>query len=266
MLSHVAFAFSLSAAQVQEIFARLSPHLPSYLKKVEPGPSGYGVRFEFAPFTGAEPRPEVPAAFHRDPGLTGVSESENPVEHRLREAADQIITDLYDTAHHQWEDAAYVRELKGSVKDAPALWVAYKGAAEVLETAYAYLRTPEASQEWPSAVARLLDAQDNAVTAADAFDLRAQDIAEVHNRHLYADLSHDAALAQAGYPEAKDWDIADSEKYGYRSYGWDDSEYAPLATKVRRLVERQQGQLEKVTRLSGAPAPADTVPGPRRHG
>ncbi|MFG2841102.1 hypothetical protein ACGFYE_39700 [Streptomyces zaomyceticus] len=267
MFSHDAFA--ISTAQVQEILARLRPHLPANLKKIEPNPKGFGMRYEFGPFTGTEPCPEGPAAFRRDPGLTFVRESEDVAEHQLRTAADRILTDLYDTARKQWTDAVYVRDLKAVVQDAPALWAAYQREATVLETAYAYLRTPEAAGEWPSAVARLVDAQDSTAAAAAAFDRRAADIARVHDRHLYADLGRSDAFARAGHPQAADWHIVSYVNYASRSYSEHDA-FLPLAAKVRHLIERQEAHLAKVARLAPAALTAPTVvaqvPNPRQHG
>ncbi|MFE6788206.1 hypothetical protein ACFVFF_38795 [Streptomyces sp. NPDC057680] len=244
--------------ETQEILARLRPHLPGCLQKIEH--SGLGLRFVFAPFTGAEPAPEVPSSFRADPGLTYVRESEDAAEHRLRQRAEVIITDLYDEARRQWRDAAYVRDLREVIGDAPALWAAYQREATVLATAEAYLRTPEAAHEWPSAIARLVDAQDSTLAAARAFDRRGQDIAEVQDRHLYADLRHSEALIRAGHPEAKNWHIASFSGYGVCSRSEGDE---PLAEAVRRRIERQEAHLAKVARLSASVA---SVPGPRRAG
>ncbi|MGW4855333.1 hypothetical protein ACWEPZ_29325 [Streptomyces sp. NPDC004288] len=257
-------AVKLSPEQVQEILARLRPHLPSYLKKIELHPAGFGLRYDFAPFTGTEPQPEVPAAVRTDPGLTYVRESEDAAEHRLREAATEIICDLYDTARRQWMDAAYVRALTTALRGMHDLWDAYRQRAAALDRAYDYLRTPEATREWPAAITRVVDAQERAQAAAVAFDERARGVADVHEEHLYSDLSRNEGLTRAGYPQAKEWDIAAHDSYG-RTHSAHDT-YVPLAEKVRRLIERQDAHMAKVARLTGGPSPAASVPGPRRHG
>jgi hypothetical protein len=241
---------TITAAEMDEIFERLQPHLPSYLRKVEPSPSGYGLRFEFAPFTGREKAPTVPSAQYDDPRLTYVSQRDDPAEHQLREAAKQILDELYEQARDEWKDAAYVAALKLAVKDAPDRWRTYERETKALESAYAYLRSPEAAQEWPSAISRLVDAQDRARTAAVAFDERAEEIAAVHDKYLHADLGHVAALTRAGYPEAADWDIAMADYHGYSHFSEHNTD-VPLRERVRRLIAQQDAHVAKVGRLSG---------------
>ncbi|MGW0294774.1 hypothetical protein [Streptomyces tuirus] len=233
---------TITAAEQAQLFERLAPHLPTYLRKVEPHPCGWGLRFEFAPFTGREKAPTVPSSRYDDPRLKYVPESENPAEHRLREAADLILGELYDEARREWKDAAYVADLRQAVKDAPDRWKAYEREAKALESAYAYLRTPQAGAEWPSAISRLVDAQDRARAAASAFDERAVEIAQVHERHLYADLSHAQALTNAGHPDATDWHVGSSYE-GYLT-GF-------LSEDLERRIKEQDAHVAKVARLSG---------------
>ncbi|MFD5914877.1 hypothetical protein ACFWHL_39825 [Streptomyces massasporeus] len=233
---------TITAAEQAQLFERLAPHLPTYLRKVEPHPCGWGLRFEFAPFTGREKAPTVPSSRYDDPRLKYVPESENPAEHRLREAADLILGELYEQAHREWKDAAYVADLRMLVKDAPDRWKTYEREAKALESAYAYLRTAQAAAEWPAALSRLVDAQERALAAAEAFDERAEDIAHVHSKHLYADLGHAQALAAAGYPEGAQWHVGNAFD-GYFSDA--------LHSKVRRLVDEQDAHVAKVARLSG---------------
>lgn len=243
-------SFQITPEELTEIFARLQPHLPKYLKKVDPQRNG--IRFEFAPFTGREEEPSKPFT-HDDPKLSYIPESENEAEHLLREKASIVLSNLYGKARDEWRDAAYVADLKAVVKDAGARWKTYQHELKAAMSAYDYLRSPEAAKEWPSAVSRLIDAQDRTKAAAVAFDERAEEIAEVHDKHLYADLGRDAALKAAGFPEAKDWHITDLSDYGKGHYSdWDTQ--PPLAEQTRRLVEKQDGHVAKVARLSGASA------------
>ncbi|WP_331719056.1 hypothetical protein OG985_48745 (plasmid) [Streptomyces sp. NBC_00289] len=225
-----------------EIFNRLAPYLPSSLKKVEPNPSGWGLRFTFAPFTGREARPSIPAAYYDDPRLRCGVKTEDPAEQRLRRAADTILGDIYEAAAEEWKEAAYVADVKAVVQDAPERWRAYEREAKALESAYAYLRQPEAAREWPAAVSRLIDAQDRTRAAADIFEARARDIARVHAQHLYADLGHTAALEAAGYPEAGNWHIGDAFGGSYSN---------SLTKDVARRIREQEDHLAKVARLSG---------------
>ncbi|MFC9131865.1 hypothetical protein ACFT4A_34220 [Streptomyces sp. NPDC057099] len=233
---------TITADEHRQIWERLTPHLPRYLTKVENHPSGWGLRFEFAPFTGREEEPARPRASYEDPRLRYVPESEDATEHRLREAARHILGDLYDEARKEWKDAAYVADLRQAVQDAPDRWKTYEREMKALQSAYDYLRTPQAGPEWPAAISRLVDAQERALAAAVAFDDRAVDIARVHDKHLYADLSHAGALAKAGYPEGAHWHIG-SAFGGYLS-GF-------LAEEVGRLIKQQEDHITKVARLAG---------------
>ncbi|MFF8234742.1 hypothetical protein [Streptomyces caelestis] len=226
----------------RQIWERLTPHLPPYLRKVEPHPCGWGLRFEFTRFSGREEAPAVPRSFYDDPRLKYVPESQDPAEHRLREAADHFLRELYDQAHTEWKNAAYVADLRQAVQDAPDRWRAYEREAKALESAYDYLRTPQAASEWPAAISRLVDAQERARAAAVAFDERAVGIARVHEKHLYADLNHSQALAEAGYPEGAHWHVGNT----YDGY-FSDS----LRETVDRLIEQQEDHVTKVARLSG---------------
>ncbi|MFH9821375.1 hypothetical protein [Streptomyces sp. NPDC017230] len=243
-MSSLGRTFQITPEEMREIHARLTPHFPSYLRKIEPNALGWGLHFVFAPFTGREAEPCTPRSFYNDPQLTYVRESDNETEHLLREKAGAVMSNLYEAAREEWKDAAYVADLREVVKDAPFRWTRYALAAQELEKAYAYLRTPGAGQEWPAAISRLVDAQDRTRAAAVEFDERAADIARVHDKHLYADLGHVQALAKAGFPEAKDWHVG-SGFDGYFSGG--------LAEQVDRLIKEQDAHLTRVGRLAGLP-------------
>ncbi|MET9760018.1 hypothetical protein ABZ016_13330 [Streptomyces sp. NPDC006372] len=233
---------TITADEQRQIYERLQPHLPPYLRKIEPHPSGWGLRFEFASFTGREGEPARPDASYEDPRLRYVPESEDATEHRLRTAARRILSDLYDEAREAWKDAAYVADLRQAVQDAPHRWKAYERELKALQSAYDYLRTPQAGPEWPAAISRLVDAQERALAAAAAFDDRAVDIARVHDKHLYADLSHSEALAKAGYPEGAHWHVGSTFGGYYSGF---------LAEEVGRLIKQQESHVAKVGRLSG---------------
>ncbi|AJC62040.1 hypothetical protein [Streptomyces sp. 769] len=246
----------ITADELREIFARLQPYLPKQLKKVEPHPGGYGLGYEFTPFTGREEEPSAPSTYS-DPKLKYIPESEDEVEHLRREKARVVLSNVYEKAREEWKDAAYVADMKTAVQDAPARWKTYQHERKTLEAAYAYLRNPDAATEWPSAVSRLIDAQDRTKAAAARFDQRAERIAEVHEKHLYADLGQDAALSAAGYPEAKDWHVTEVRQYGQNYYSDCAGDYAPLEEQVRRLIERQEAHVAKVGRLSGLAISSD---------
>ncbi|MFE1519571.1 hypothetical protein ACFW9I_22575 [[Kitasatospora] papulosa] len=240
--------YTITPDEMTEILDRLKPHLPPYLKEIGRGPYG-GLVVEFEPFTGREAEPVRPSTRYDD-RLRYVPEADDEAEHLLREKAARVLDRLFEQAGENWRDAAYVADLRRIVQDAPARWAAYRREAEALDTAYAYLRTPKAAAEWPSAVSRLIDAQSRAGAAAAAFDERGQQIADAHDRHVYADLGRQAALTAAGYPEAAEWHIADASSYGRRQY-MDWETHPPLTEQIRRQVEQQDTHLAKVRRLTG---------------
>ncbi|MFF0198798.1 hypothetical protein ACFYT5_38425 [Streptomyces anulatus] len=242
---------TITPDEMTEIADRLAPYLPAPLVRVAARSSGYGMDYTFRPFTGREAEPTQPST-HKDPRLTYVPADEDAREHDLRRKAGHLLHDMYDRALALWREAAYVADLKDTVQDAPARWQTYKTERVALEAADAYLRTPAAAAEWMPAVSRLVDAQQRTLDAAEAFDERAVDIAQLHRKHLYSDLGHHAALKAAGYPDAKDWYIADVDNYS-RSYSdWDLDR--TLTQQVRRLIKQQDDHLAKVRSLTGTEA------------
>ncbi|MFB7657918.1 MULTISPECIES: hypothetical protein [unclassified Streptomyces] len=244
-MSALGHTFQIAPEEMREIMERLTPHFPPYLRKIEPNALGWGLHFVFVPFTGREPEPCTPRSFYNDPKLTHVSESDDEAEHLLREKAGAVMSNLYEAAREEWKEAVYVADLREVVKDAPYRWTVYARAAKDLERAYTYLRTPAAGQEWPAAVSRLVDAQDQATAAAIAFDERAVDIARVHDTHLYADVGRVQALTRAGFPEAKDWHVGD---------GFGGVFHGGLADQVASLIKDQDAHLARVGRLAGLTA------------
>ncbi|MEU6572146.1 hypothetical protein [Streptomyces parvulus] len=240
-MSPLGRTFQISPEEMREITERLTPHFPPYLKKIEPNSLGWGLNFVFAPFTGREPEPCTPRSFYNDPRLAHVSESADEGEHLLRRKAGVVLSNLYEAAREEWKDATYVADLREAVKDAPHRWTQYVLAAQRLEKAFAYLRTPDAATEWPAAISRLVDAQDQARAAAEHFQSRAVAIARVHEEHRHCDLRTDQALERAGYPEAVNWHI------GYFEPSYQDG----LTEKVDRLIQDQEAHLVKVGRLAG---------------
>ncbi|MEU5836380.1 hypothetical protein ABZ820_22300 [Streptomyces diacarni] len=251
--------FSVTADELKEIFnVRLAPYLPANLKKVEPRPSGLGNNYTFKPFTGREPRPEEPERYWNDPKLAfrhmdkeaGRPEAGED-EYDLRDKARYFLSEAYRQARIEWRNAAHVAELKIVVKDTDDRWKAHGQAKRAVEAAFAYLRTPEAAREWTSAVSRLIDAQDAYMAAAVAFDARAQEIAEVHDRHFHEEmLGWNEALVAAGYPQATDWHITSVGDYGKNH--WEEYDPHTIAGQAETLIKEQEVHVAKVSRLAGA--------------
>ncbi|MFI0929709.1 hypothetical protein ACH4TP_38160 [Streptomyces sp. NPDC021012] len=250
-------SYQFTGEQLTDIMNRLRPYLPAKLTTVTPGT--YNMRYTFTPFTGLEPEPTEPDRYWEDPKLAYKHLDEeagrpaaDKTEHQLRNLAREILSDIYQQARIEWKNARHVAELKTTVRDAGDLWKAHNQAERAVEAAFAYLRDPAAAKEWPSAVSRLVDTHDTYLTAAIAFDERAQEIAEVHDRNMHEEmLGYDEALKAAGFPEAKDWPICSTDEYGtdyqgeYRKY--------TAAGKAQRLIKQQEAHVAKVNRLTGQP-------------
>ncbi|MFJ4717463.1 hypothetical protein [Streptomyces sp. NPDC088785] len=242
---------TFTSDEMADIFDRIAPYLPAHLETLGANPSGC-LTYTFKPFTGTSKMPKLPQEFRDDPRLEYVRESEDAAEYRLRECAEFILYEVYEKACGLWTDAAYVAALRAVIKDAPQRWAAYERESRALEAAYSHLRTPQAAAEWLAAISRLVDAQVRLSAAAEAFDDRASEIADVHDKHSGSDLGRDEALTRAGHPEAHSWCIADAEDY--RGTYWGSPQYAPLVVQTQALIEAQDAHVSKVGRLAGTSA------------
>lgn len=234
---------TVTEGEMRKILARIQPYWPPYLLTIEPAPY-VGLHYTFAPFTGREAEPARPVASYDDPALAYMGQDVDPVEHKLRKAARSILNEVFHQALLKWRDAAFVADLRDVIQDAPARWQAYERELKVTESAFAYLRTPEAGREWPAAVCRLVDAHERLTAAAASFEERGREIARVNETHLYADLGQATALEKAGHPEGRSWQVGSAYQGRYD---------ADLSDKVRRLIEEHESHLARVSRLSGTP-------------
>lgn len=251
--------FTLTSEQLSEILnGRLRSYLPINLTSVDP--KNYFIRYTFTPFTGQEPEPVTPRDSWKDPKLAYKHQDENhgrPIaddtEYDLRKAARFLLDDVCRAARIEWKNARYIAALKTVVKNTGDLWKAHNQAKRATEAAFSYLREPDAAKEWTAAVSRLVDAQDTYMKAAIAFDERARDIAEVHDRNLDEESpSYKEAYTAAGFPEAWDWPIAEVGDYGLNYLGEYDKD--TLAGQAQALIKDQEAHVEKVGRLSGQTA------------
>ncbi|MGW1949087.1 hypothetical protein ACWCRC_32790 [Streptomyces sp. NPDC001940] len=251
--------FTLTSEQISEILnGRLRAYLPAKLTSVDP--KRYFIRYTFTPFTGQEPEPGTPRDFWKDPKLAYKHQDENagrPIaddaEYDLREAARFLLDDVHRAARIEWKNARYIAALKVAVMNAGDLWKAHNQAKRATEAAFSYLREPDAAKEWTAAVSRLVDAQDTYMKASIAFDERARDIAEVHDKNLYEESpSYKEAYTAAGFPEAWDWPISEAGAYGLNYGGEYDKD--TLAGQAQALIKEQETHVEKVGRLSGQTA------------
>ncbi|WP_103528963.1 hypothetical protein [Streptomyces sp. SM12] len=221
----------ISQLELVEILTRLKPHLPPSLTAVDAKQGR--LLCHFTAFTGREATPLAPY-------LTTKEFEDTEEFHRLS----TVLGDIYDQAHAEWEVAAFTADMTAVIGDTPECWTTYKAARQSLDAAYDYLRSPDASQEWPSAISRLVDCQERTLAAANAFDARALEIARVTQKHLYSAYNRADALRAAGHPEGADWPIADLDAY---TSTWVEQ---TLAESVRQLISTQETHVTKVSRLA----------------
>jgi hypothetical protein len=241
----------VTSDELTEVLDRLKPYLPQQLRTV--GSRDGRLYCEFHAFNGVTTEPYPPSAAQSDPRLSFLPEGGDPVEKTLRHTAHTILIDIYERARREWQDVRYVELLREKAGDADALWQTYLDKATALKEAYDFLRDPAASAAWPSALSRLLDAQNSAVAAATAFEAQAEQIARIHRAFLVTDLSEREALMAAGFPNATDWPVADHYVYERvaRDFGQSD---LPLVEQVRRLVAEQKDHVREIRELSGETA------------
>ncbi|MGP3777095.1 hypothetical protein ACTWJ8_40305 (plasmid) [Streptomyces sp. SDT5-1] len=264
MLGHT---FRVTTDELKEIFTRrIAPYLPAQFEKAEPHPSGWGNSYTFKPFTGAEPKPEEPYdRYSKDLKLAYKFEDEfhgrevaTEDEYELREKARHFLDQVYDEARTRWRNAKYVRDLKQILGngEATAAWKRWEQAQRAADAAYGYLRKPEATPEWQSAVARLLDTHKELAAAAEAFDAKAERIAWAHKENSCEEgYGYVEALREAGFPEAAEWHVAEPEDYA-PTYGYRAREAKNLQAQAASLIKSHEDDVAKIGRLSGAPASA----------
>lgn len=259
-------SFSLTTDELKEIFnVRLAPYLPAHLEKVEPRPSGWGNAYTFKPYTGAETEPEEPYdRWKDDPKLAWRHEDERdgrPVaseaEYELREKARYFLDQVYSQARTEWRNGRHLTSLKKTLADGKAAtaWKRWGQAKTATDAAYAYLRDPDAAKEWQTAVSRLVDTHTELKAAAEAFDEKAQEIAQIHWDNIHEEgYGYDEALRLAGHPEATEWTICGHDDYtpDYRGE-WNDWARCLQAQAARQIAE-QEAHVAKVGHLTSQTA------------
>ncbi|MFH8698989.1 hypothetical protein [Streptomyces chartreusis] len=209
----------------QQTAAYNHPHFESAA-----GSDFHSIVWKFKPFTGMEEEPAQPPESWRDDGFS--------------EVARQWLTAQYHEARILWGQARYVRDLKAAAEGAGAVWADSLRARARAEDLFAALgRT--ADSHWRSAVMNLVVAQNGARRAAERWDERAAQIAAVHGRYVFCDLSRGEAYEQADVIAAG-WVIGCACDYQPRP-GRD----TPLVMKVAEVINAQRDHLQQAAALVG---------------
>lgn len=214
-----------------------APATPTYdhpnFRRTEPGAYGSTI-FHFTRFTGSEPEPQAPLGLYQDKGLT---------------YDQQVgIRQQYDAARVLWSHARLRRDAAPALRSAAPLWTAWRAAEQHLsDTFAAFWETDD--NRWRAQLLRLVDAEDAARTAADAWDEIARHLAQLV----------DAQLTVAGYDEElpletvatdigldiTDWHIDALSAYTHRIWGAP----APVRRLADRQIESQRTRLAQVDQM-----------------
>lgn len=178
------------------------------------------------PFTGEEPRPEMPPAIWQDPALT-------PAQR-----------DWLDREYFQlgvaWELARLETDAAPHLPQAVRRWQAYRQAYTAMEEIYTHLPDP-ADAQWSAQAARLVEAEGQARLRAKEFDEIGEQISKVERKHRgwrVSDVSGQLGIAPQG------WVIGEPEEY-HRPDG-----ASPLVRRLEGAIEEQRRYLPALDRLA----------------
>jgi hypothetical protein len=189
----------------------------------------YGnVHFDLAPFTGHEPEPTIPTEIYRNKNLG--------------HTAYAFLEAEYEQARTMWHNARYINALTDATAGAPALWDTYATARRDMDRIYAALATTP-DTHWRATVFKLIAAQEKTLAAAQAWDRKGADIARAHAVRHDGDLGRSEAYKRIGV-DADAWIVGSEDDY----VGWGET---PLYGRIRRAVDAQGEQLQKVANLTG---------------
>ncbi|MCY0946303.1 hypothetical protein [Streptomyces antarcticus] len=189
--------------------------------------------FHFKPFTGAEEEPARPLGTWKDDNLTPDSRA--------------LIDAEYDEASRLWREAAFTAAIKQATNDAASLWDTYTQNRTTMDQLLTSLDS-KPDTYWRATVSQLVAAQNKALDAAIAWDRKGLEIATVHDRFLYSDLSC-ADVYKAASVDPGEWLIG--SLYDYEAFRG-----GPLTRAVQQQVDAQREHLRTVASLSGDRDPA----------
>lgn len=194
-----------------------------------------GTHWNFTPFTGTEHMPQI-----SDKTWEAWRNSEISAE------ALEFLKEQYVNAVVHWKQAHYTRRTEAAVATAETAWTILTDTRTALDATFEALTSTE-DNHWRAAVSRLLTAQENALTAATAWDTAFGTIAG-----LMADTPHlgwtSEEFQRLGVrPE---WGIEADPDY-YRLKRTD----RPAHVETTTVIERQHAHIRAIADLIGDRTP-----------
>ena len=209
-----------------------------HLVDARPGPRTNETTYTMRPFTGYEPRPEMPRDPWHDQDLTH--------EDRLRLARE------YDALDLAWAKAVFKLKLRPVLADAAQRWREYADARRAMDELFAAFADLQ-DGKWKSQTLRLAEAHRRARAAAQRFDEIGEQLAVLEREHLTLVGEREAmttadAASELGV-DARDWYLSWLEDY--QPAGYQRDFLTPLTRRLAQDIEAQQEQLREVDGLSG---------------
>jgi 8-oxo-dGTP pyrophosphatase MutT (NUDIX family) len=220
--------------------ADLTPfHHPHFIDGRRDTEYRFGTRyfFQFRPFTGSEPKPEMP----------------DGLWNQLSEEDDyQLLRAEYRLAYELWAKARFRRDVTSMLRAAVPVWQEYEQARNAMAAAFAaFWETSDI--QWRAQILRLTDAHAQAVAAARNWDSVAASLTRAEHEHLRdVGEEHELSLRDVAAETGLDistWEI--SGDYDYKRPEWHYGEFVtPTVRAVREEIERQKERLKEVDELA----------------
>ncbi|AEM88656.1 hypothetical protein [Streptomyces violaceusniger] len=215
--------------------ADVSRYSHPHFQRAEPGQYEGWITYWFAPFTGREPRPEVPSAVYDDKTTT--------YEQRKQ------LSNQYRAARTVWSQAR-LRLLAGPLlREAGPVWEEWQTAlAELRRVFKGFWETEDG--RWRMQLLRLTDAEQVAKKAAVAWDQVAEKLAKLAEEQIHVAGERDelrlTTVAEELGLDASAWSVDLVWEYE-TSYGHS----TPLVEALTREINEQRERLRKVAQLAG---------------
>lgn len=220
------------AAPVADMSRYHHPHF----QRAEPGQFEGWTTYWFAPFTGREPKPEVPSAVYDDETVT---------REQRRELGNQ-----YQAARTIWSQARLRVQAGPLLRQAAPLWEAWQAAQTELRQVFkGFWKTEDG--RWRAQLLRLTDAEQAAKEAAAEWDEVAGKLARLTEDQIrIAGENDELRLTQVAEElglDASEWLIGLYWDYEPNVYGHS----TPLVEALTREINEQRERLREVAKLAG---------------
>lgn len=219
-------------ATATDVLARW--HHPHFVA-AKPDARGYYTRYSFRPFTGTEPKPEMPRAAWDDENLTWEDKKRLSDEYRAMEVV--------------WGQARFKLQARPVVTKAVPVWQEYARARKAMDAVFAEFWEIE-DAKWKAQTLKLADAQREALAAAQEWDDVAKGLAEFQEEHVRTVGEEDALLLRQVTPDfginTSDWEISWLGDYE-ASY----ARQTPLVRDLAQVIEGQKAKLREAAAMLG---------------